>query len=158
MKSRRPVAASTSARSRLPIRPTSAPLAAPSPAYLLGLPDSANRSNSQELRLRNLDVSPYLQDDIKLSPKLTVNLGLRWDIQVPFTENNNLVVFLRSQHPGTNPAGGRLPGAATQLGTCHRCAGYNRADIHWATLVRGLASPTSSAPKWCSRGASPSPS
>ena len=50
-------------------------------------------ANSQELRLRNLDISPYIQDDIKLTPKLTVNLGLRWDIMVPFTENNNLIVF-----------------------------------------------------------------
>ncbi len=101
-------------------------------SYLLGLPDSANRSNSQELRLRNLDVSPYLQDDIKISPKLTVNLGLRWDIQVPFTENNNRVVFFDPNNPGTNPAAGGIPGAATRLGTCQGCAGYNRADIHWS--------------------------
>ena len=52
-------------------------------SFLLGLPDAANRSNSQELRLRNLDISPYIQDDIKLTPKLTVNLGLRWDIRCP---------------------------------------------------------------------------
>src|SRR6202022_3970222 len=44
-------------------------------SFLLGLPDAANRSNSQELRLRNLDLSPYIQDDIKLTPRLTVNLG-----------------------------------------------------------------------------------
>ena len=44
-------------------------------SFLLGLPDSANRSNSQELQLRNRDLSPYIQDDIKLSPRLTVNIG-----------------------------------------------------------------------------------
>jgi outer membrane receptor for ferrienterochelin and colicin len=49
-------------------------------SFLLGIPDQANRSNSQELRLRNIDFSPYIQDDIKLTPKLTVNLGMRWDI------------------------------------------------------------------------------
>jgi hypothetical protein len=101
-------------------------------SYLLGLPDSANRSNSQELRLRNLDFSPYIQDDIKITPKLTVNLGLRWDIQVPFTENNNLVVFFNPTTP--NPAAGNLPGAATKLGTCPGCAGFNRADIHWGHI------------------------
>ena len=98
-------------------------------SFLLGLPDSANRSNSQELRLRNLDYSPYIQDDVKLTPKLTVNLGLRWDIQVPFTENNNLIVFLNPTAP--NPAASNLPGAATQFGTCSGCAGYTRADIHY---------------------------
>jgi hypothetical protein len=98
-------------------------------SYLLGLPDSANRSNSQELRLRNLAFSPYIQDDIKLSPRLTINLGLRWDIQVPFTENNNLIVFFNPT--AQNPEAGNLPGAATQFGNCNGCAGFTRADIHW---------------------------
>ena len=98
-------------------------------SFLLGIPDQANRSNSQELRLRNVDMSPYIQDDIKLTPKLTVNLGVRWDIMVPFTENSNNVVFF---NPATlNPSAGNLPGAATKLGNCTGCAGYNRADIHW---------------------------
>lgn len=101
-------------------------------SFLLGIPDQANRSNSQELRLRNVDISPYIQDDIKLNPKLTVNLGLRWDIQVPFTENHNLIVFL---NPTTaNPAADGIPGAATQFGNCTGCAGYTRADIHWGHI------------------------
>lgn len=100
-------------------------------SYLLGLPDSVNRSNSQELRLRNLAFSPYIQDDIKLTPKLTLNVGLRWDIQVPFTENNNLVVFFDPAHPGKNPEADGIPGAATKLGSCTGCAGWNRADTHW---------------------------
>ena len=98
-------------------------------SYLLGLPDSANRSNSQELRLRNWDLSPYIQDDIKLTPKLTINLGIRWDIQVPFTENNNLIVFFNPY--ANNPAAGNLPGAATKFGNCTGCAGFDRAYIHW---------------------------
>jgi hypothetical protein len=101
-------------------------------SYLLGLPNTANRSNSQELRLRNLDFSPYIQDDIKISPKLTVNLGLRWDIQVPFTENNNLIVFFDPTRK--NPEAGNRPGAATQFGSCPLCAGYSRADIHWGHI------------------------
>jgi len=98
-------------------------------SFLLGLPDSVNRSNSQELRLRNWALSPYIQDDIKLTPKLTINLGLRWDIMVPFTENNNLIVFLNPTLQ--NPSAGNLPGAATKFGNCTGCAGYSRADIHW---------------------------
>jgi hypothetical protein len=100
-------------------------------SYLLGLPDSVNRSNSQELRLRNWDLSPYIQDDIKLTPKLTVNLGIRWDIQVPFTENNNLIVFFDPNNPRTNPAADGRPGALTKFGSCNGCAGYDRAYIHW---------------------------
>ena len=98
-------------------------------SFLLGQVDAANRSNSQELRLRNLDFSPYIQDDIKLSPKLTMNLGLRWDIMAPFTEVHNTVVFFDPKIP--NPAAGGLLGAATKFGSCTGCAGFSRADIHW---------------------------
>ena len=100
-------------------------------SFLLGLPDSTNRSNSQELELRNLDLSPYVQDDIKITPKLTLNLGVRWDIQVPFTENHNLIVFFDPDKPGTDPAAGGIPGSATKFGNCTGCAGFNRADTHF---------------------------
>src|SRR6185312_10919957 len=83
--------------------------------------------NSQELKLRNFAFSPYIQDDIKLTPKLTVNLGLRWVIMVPFTEVHNNIVFFDPNIQ--NPAADNLPGALTKLGNCAGCAGYNRADI-----------------------------
>ncbi|HEY3705796.1 MAG TPA: TonB-dependent receptor [Terracidiphilus sp.] len=102
-------------------------------SFLLGIPDSANRSNSQELRLRNRDFSPYIQDDIKLSPKFTLNVGLRWDIQVPFTEENNLIVFFDQDHPGTFPDT-TIPGSATKFGKCDGCSNYTRADIGWKHL------------------------
>ena len=99
-------------------------------SFLLGLPDSANRSNSQELQLRNRAISPYIQDDIKLNPRLTINVGLRWDIQFPFTEEHNNVVFFNQDTPGTFP-GTTLAGAATKFGNCTGCAGLTRGDIHW---------------------------
>ncbi|WP_162601411.1 carboxypeptidase-like regulatory domain-containing protein [Occallatibacter savannae] len=102
-------------------------------SFLLGIPDSANRSNSQELKLRNRDFSPYLQDDIKLTPRLTVNLGLRWDIQVPFTEDHNNVVFFNPDNPGTLP-GENIPGQANKLGSCNGCVGWNHVDTHWNHL------------------------
>jgi hypothetical protein len=103
-------------------------------SFLLGLPDEEDRSNSQEERLRNWDVSPYVQDDIKLSPKLTLNLGVRWDIQVPFTEENNLIVFFDPDKPGTDPAASNIAGSATKFGNCTGCAGYSRADIHYTHI------------------------
>jgi hypothetical protein len=96
-------------------------------SFLVGLPDSTNRSNTTGLKLRNWDYSPYFQDDIKLSPRLTVNLGIRWDIQVPFTEVHNNVVFFDTTKKDSADFGS-LPGAVNQLGPT---AGYNRADIHW---------------------------
>ena len=101
-------------------------------SFLLGTVDSANRYGTNELRLRNRDISPYIQDDIKIRPNLTINIGLRWDIMVPFTEVNNLVVFFDPTIP--NAAAGGLPGAATKFGDCTGCAGYDRAYIRWNHL------------------------
>ena len=98
-------------------------------SFLLGSVDSANRYGTNELRLRNFDFSPYIQDDIKIRPNLTINVGLRWDVMVPFTEVNNLVVYFDSTV--ANPDANGLPGAVTKLGNCAGCAGVDRAAIHW---------------------------
>jgi Carboxypeptidase regulatory-like domain len=101
-------------------------------SFLLGTVDSGDRVGSPELRLRNRDFSPYIQDDIKLRPNLTVNIGVRWDIMVPFTEVNNQIVFFNSKL--ANPGAGGIPGAASKFGNCDGCAGYDRAYIHWDHL------------------------
>ena len=98
-------------------------------SFLLGTVDSANRYGTNELRLRNRDFSPYIQDDIKIRPNLTINIGVRYDIMVPFTEVNNLVVYFDSKLP--NPAANGIPGAVTKFGNCTGCAGLDRASIHW---------------------------
>ena len=98
-------------------------------SFLLGQVDNANRVGSPELRLRNRDFSPYIQDDIKLRPNFTINIGLRWDIMVPFTEENNQIVFFDPSIP--NPSAGGILGAASKFGNCTGCAGFDRAYIHW---------------------------
>ncbi|WP_348270117.1 carboxypeptidase-like regulatory domain-containing protein [Edaphobacter paludis] len=98
-------------------------------SFLLGQVDSTQRIFANELKLRNLSISPYIQDDIKVTQKLTVNAGLRWDIMRPFTENKNQIVYLNPTEQ--NPAAGNLPGEATQFGSCAGCSGVDRAAIHY---------------------------
>ncbi|MDW5266621.1 MULTISPECIES: carboxypeptidase-like regulatory domain-containing protein [Acidobacteriaceae] len=98
-------------------------------SFLLGQVDSTQRIFANELKLRNLSLSPYIQDDIKVTPKLTVNVGLRWDIMRPFTENKNQIVYLDPTKQ--NPAAGNLLGEATQFGSCTGCSGVTHADIHY---------------------------
>ena len=108
-------------------------------SFLLGDVDSAQRNNSGFVKARNFSYSPYLQDDIKLSPKVTVNLGLRWDILVPFTVQafgapGEVTYFQPNiSNPGavSTTTGKQLNGAMSKLGTCTGCAGYGRANIHW---------------------------
>jgi hypothetical protein len=59
--------------------------------FLFGLSSSYALSNYFEAHLRQNLQSAYAQDDWKVSPKLTVNLGLRWEYGSPYSEKNNYV-------------------------------------------------------------------
>ncbi|HWQ56974.1 MAG TPA: TonB-dependent receptor [Bryobacteraceae bacterium] len=57
-------------------------------AFLLGIPGgSMDRTASAAERDKYLGL--YIQDDWKLTPRLTLNLGLRYEIETPITERYN---------------------------------------------------------------------
>ena len=67
-------------------------------SFLLGQADAASRQSNNALAMRSYSWSPYIEDDIKVNDRLTVNLGLRWDILVPLHEAiDNRRHVLRSQ-------------------------------------------------------------
>ncbi len=51
--------------------------------FLLGLPSSAQQDAPASVSAVTLTSSFFLQDDLRLNRQLTVNLGLRYDIQTP---------------------------------------------------------------------------
>jgi hypothetical protein len=58
--------------------------------FLLGDIKTASYSLAQPLiGRRNYNAGLYLEDDWRLSPKLTLNLGLRWEYESPVTTANN---------------------------------------------------------------------
>jgi hypothetical protein len=64
----------------------------PVAALLLGYPSSGSYANNIAYALQQNYYATFIQDDWRLSPRLTVNLGLRWDYESPFTERYNRMV------------------------------------------------------------------
>ena len=57
--------------------------------FLLGLPITMNQDAPENAYYNSWFTGLFLQDDFKLHPRLTLNLGLRYDVQTPPTDPQN---------------------------------------------------------------------
>jgi len=72
--------------------------------FLLGLPSNM----TQDAPVRKTDngayISAFAQDDFRVHPRLTLNLGVRYDLQFPFTDpQDRKLAFVPGQQSKINP-------------------------------------------------------
>ncbi len=65
------------------------------PNYLLGLPDSYLEGSTQREHIRTTGLYLFAQDSWKIKPNLTLNYGLRWELNTPMTDIGRRVQTFR---------------------------------------------------------------
>jgi hypothetical protein len=82
---------------------------------LFGLVDTATLNYGAFSGVRYKDYSFYAQDSYKVKPRLTLNYGLRYDLDLPASEAFDR--FSAVDPTLANPGAGNIPGAYTYFGT-----------------------------------------
>jgi Carboxypeptidase regulatory-like domain len=67
--------------------------------FLLGLADNYTQGSAQREDIRGTSIYPFAQDSWKIRPNLTLNYGLRWELDTPLTDISGHVETFR---PGQN--------------------------------------------------------
>ncbi len=73
--------------------------------FLLGIPSTLTQDAPVTGITNTWYYALFLQDDIRVNPKLNLNLGIRWDVQTPPTDpQNRFTNYIPGQRSTVNPA------------------------------------------------------
>src|SRR5690349_15623328 len=81
------------------------------PDYLLGFVNTYNQGGTQGENLRNTMLGLFAQDSWKMTPSLTFNYGLRWELNTPYGDKGRRLQTFR-------------PGAIDTTFNCQLSANY----------------------------------
>ncbi len=91
-------------------------------SLLIGTPDSGSTANNFHAAPQEHYVGFYGQDNWKATRNLTINLGLRYEFQTPWTERDNRQAYFNytAINPISGPTGLNLPGEEVYSTPGHR--------------------------------------
>jgi hypothetical protein len=98
-------------------------------SFLLGYADSGQIDTVRFIGQQFYYFGGFFQDDWKVSKKLVVNVGVRWDGNLPPTGLNDRWTDFSPTTP--NPAAGGIPGAVLFAGSCSGCVGTRTLANLW---------------------------
>ena len=91
--------------------------------FLLGLSDSYTQGSGQREDVRGTSIYPFAQDSWKIKPNLTLNYGLRWELDTPPTDiTGHVETFRPGQNSTIYPCGLSAAGEGELGVTSSSCA------------------------------------
>ena len=130
-------------------------------SFLLGIPSWGAQEEDPTPATSSGYWGAYVQDDFKVSSKLTLNLGLRWDVEIPRTERYNELTYFDASLP--SPIAGKVPasadcpvcsnlkGSMVFVGTPGAKYGRHQVPIQWHDFAPRVGLAWNVAPKWVIR-------
>lgn len=111
--------------------------------FLMGLPSTQAAYNDRlrpPMDVYNWESGFFVQDDFKIHPRLTLYLGLRYELITPFIERNDLLVNFDPDFVGQNGRRGRfvVPTQETIANIDPRMVAYGVATADEVGIGRGL--------------------
>ena len=133
----------------------------PFASLLLGLPSSGQITTDATSAEASDYIAFYGQDDYQVSPKFTLNVGLRWSVEIPRSERYNKLSYwtpsLPSPLQGVVPASacpscGNLQGQYVFAGTSGDPYGRHQAPIQWKDFAPRIGFAWNALPQTSIRG------
>jgi hypothetical protein len=95
-------------------------------SLLIGLPGSGQQANNIYVATASSYYAGYVQDEYRVTSKLTLNLGLRYDVDIPRTERFNQLSWWDST--AASPLAGKVAGYPNLLGAMRFAGSGGRAQ------------------------------
>jgi hypothetical protein len=98
------------------------------PDYFLGVPTSYSQGAGQGLNTTNYGLYLFAQDSWKIKPNVTLNYGLRWELNTPYADTQNRLQTFRPGQNTTQYPCWLSASSAAALGTTPGDCGPNSAN------------------------------